>query len=65
MKEELSTTCCVRCGGERLTWRIKRNRAAGRDSRRELLWSCGGCGHEWTEPLSVAFASVPDPRVPG
>jgi DNA-directed RNA polymerase subunit M/transcription elongation factor TFIIS len=49
---------CLRCGGDRLTWRIKRNRSAGRDSHRTLLWSCGGCGAEWAEPLSVRVEHV-------
>ena len=56
---------CPRCGGDRLTWRIRRNRAAGRDSHRSLLWSCGGCGAEWTEPLSIPFQPLPDAQVAG
>ena len=44
---------CTQCGSERVTWRIKRNRAAARDSRRELLWTCGICGFGWTEPLTI------------
>jgi len=57
--------CCPRCGCDRLTWRIKRNRSPGRDSHRALLWSCGGCGSEWTEPLSVMVEHLPGAQVAG
>jgi DNA-directed RNA polymerase subunit M/transcription elongation factor TFIIS len=57
--EHASSPACTRCGGDRLTWRVKRNRHTGRDSRRELLWTCGGCGLEWTEPLSVGLVPLP------
>ncbi|HKP77466.1 MAG TPA: hypothetical protein VJT67_18185 [Longimicrobiaceae bacterium] len=50
-----AASCCPRCAGDRPMWRIQRNRAAPRDSRRTLLWSCRACGHEWAEPLSVTF----------
>ena len=58
MHEE-PTPGCTRCGGGRLTWRVKRTRAGSpRDSRRELLWRCAACGHEWCEPLSLRYDTV-------
>lgn len=57
-----TTPGCVQCGSERLTWRVKRARAGGaHDSKRELLWTCGACGHNWSEPLSVRFEAVAEP----
>lgn len=53
---------CTECGGDRLTWRVKRDRLAIRDSRRTLQWTCAGCGHAWTEPLSLAFDRLSEPE---
>lgn len=57
---ETTQTRCTACGSERLTWRIRRDRASLRDSRRTLLWTCGGCGHEWTEPLAITLEQLPE-----
>lgn len=50
---------CAQCGSARLTWRVKRNRAAGaRDSHRELMWTCGDCHVSWSEALSIPVEHV-------
>ena len=52
---------CASCGGDHLAWRVHRTGTRQlQHSRREIQWSCRGCGHEWLEPLEPA----PEPPPP-
>lgn len=43
---------CIQCGSEHVSWRVKRQPAAGhRPSQRALQLDCHDCGANWEEPL--------------
>ncbi len=49
------TAECAKCGSQSLAWRVKRvvgQRAAL--SERALVWTCRGCGSEWTEAIQLS-----------